>query len=198
MRQESNEGGNPCTRSNHDDWSARVVREVEWIEDSRKNWNLKMKIEHYNNIILVPYPGLPTIMLPSRKVRNTAINNPSESIISKSWVPVHVSHHYLSRKISMQYTCGTCTLTVCPELSCGTATLWSHPVARPRLSAFSQGLRGNSSTLNAILSSRGSTRGELHGGYKINDKVSSHWNQFTCYQEYIYSWCYQQRYMRYE
>ena len=54
-----------------------------------------------------------------------------------------------------------CTLMICPELSCGTATLWSHPVARPRLSAFSQGLGGNSSTLNAILSSRGSTRGEL-------------------------------------
>jgi hypothetical protein len=39
--QKSNEGGNPCARSNHDDWSAGVVREVEWIEDSRKDWNLK-------------------------------------------------------------------------------------------------------------------------------------------------------------
>ena len=43
--QESNEGGNPCTRSNHDDWSAGVVWEVEWIEDSRKNWNLKFNNE---------------------------------------------------------------------------------------------------------------------------------------------------------
>ena len=39
--QESNEGGNPRTRSNHDDWSTGVIWEVEWIEDSRKYWNLK-------------------------------------------------------------------------------------------------------------------------------------------------------------
>ena len=46
--QEPNEGGNPCTRSNHDNRSAGVVWEVEWIEDSRKDWNLRLK--HKNNI----------------------------------------------------------------------------------------------------------------------------------------------------
>ena len=55
--QEPNEGGNPCTRSNHDDWHAGVVWEVEWIEDSRKDWNLKNEqgAKHYS---LVSYPGL--------------------------------------------------------------------------------------------------------------------------------------------
>ena len=43
MLQEPDEGGNSCAWSNHDDWRTGVIWEVEWIEDSRKDWNLKIE-----------------------------------------------------------------------------------------------------------------------------------------------------------
>ena len=91
--QEPNEGGNPRTRSNHDNRGAGVVWEVEWIEDSRKDWNLKSKITSCIVTISSTHPLLLKDPLTEHTIKVTIGLNGTRLTDSSVWYTVHTYMH---------------------------------------------------------------------------------------------------------